>query len=224
MHNPALGPIAFQFGTRPLLTQESPISAEWKARLLTLNPGDVLLHAFSPTGFYSSAVKNSFLEELCQRSERQIGYMIDSVGAHDTCLMVGPRGRPVYVTYPDYQSAQQWQEQGYTTALRTPSSTLIFVTPKKSEEIHQDQVSCMGCLSACLFSNWSQETGSTGHKADPRSFCIQKTLQDISHGGCTDQNLMFAGHNVYRFSKDPFYAGGFIPTVAQLMAHMCTGA
>src|SRR3546814_4432690 len=34
--NPELGQIAFQFGTRPLLTKESPIPAEWKARLMTL--------------------------------------------------------------------------------------------------------------------------------------------------------------------------------------------
>jgi len=52
--NPELGQIVFQFGTRPLLTQESPIPPEWKARLLTLEEGDVLLHRFSPTGFYSS--------------------------------------------------------------------------------------------------------------------------------------------------------------------------
>ncbi len=36
LDNPELGPIAFQFGTRPLLTQESPISEAWKQRLLTL--------------------------------------------------------------------------------------------------------------------------------------------------------------------------------------------
>ena len=34
--NPELGPIAFQFGTRPLLTTESPISDDRKDRLLTL--------------------------------------------------------------------------------------------------------------------------------------------------------------------------------------------
>src|SRR5262249_53189734 len=54
LEDPAVGPVAFQFGTRPLLTQESPISAEWKRRLLTLQPGDVYLNRFSPTGFYSS--------------------------------------------------------------------------------------------------------------------------------------------------------------------------
>ncbi len=62
--NPELGQIAFQFGTRPLLTQESPIPQEWKDRLRELEPGDVLLHRFSPTGFYSSAVRNPFLRNL----------------------------------------------------------------------------------------------------------------------------------------------------------------
>ena len=62
--NPELGQIVFQFGTRPLLTQESPIPPEWKARLMTLEEGDVLLHRFSPTGFYSSAVRNPFLRNL----------------------------------------------------------------------------------------------------------------------------------------------------------------
>ncbi len=60
--NPELGPVAFQFGTRPLVTQESPISEVWKRKLLTLGEGDVYLNRFSPTGFYSSAVRNGFLE------------------------------------------------------------------------------------------------------------------------------------------------------------------
>ena len=72
--NPELGQIVFQFGTRPLLTQESPIPPEWKARLMNLEEGDVLLHRFSPTGFYSSAVRNPFLRNLEARSERQIAY------------------------------------------------------------------------------------------------------------------------------------------------------
>ena len=46
--NPELGPIAFQFGTRPLLTKESPIGDAWKQRLLTLKEGDVFLNRFSP--------------------------------------------------------------------------------------------------------------------------------------------------------------------------------
>ncbi len=76
------------------------------------------------------------------------------------------------------------RRKGFTEALRTPDSTLIFVTPEKAREILADQVACMGCLSQCRFSNWAQHEPefSNGKKADPRSFCIQKTLQDIAHG------------------------------------------
>jgi len=222
--NPELGPVAFQFGTRPLLTQESPISDAWKRKLLTLKEGDVLLNRFSPTGFYSSAVTNPFLKELKGRSDRQIAYTTQAHGEHDTVLLIGARKRPVYVTAQDKVRAEAWIAEGHTEAMRTPESTLIFVSPDKSVEIRTDQIDCMGCLSACLFSNWAQnEEGTTGKKADPRSFCIQKTLQDISHGGDVDTQLMFAGHNAYRFADDPFYANGFIPTVRQLIDRIRTG-
>jgi len=36
--------------------------------------------------------------------------------------------------------------------------------------------------------------------------------------------LMFAGHNAFRFASDPFYAGGFVPTVRQLVDRIVTGA
>ncbi len=83
----------------------------------------------------------------------------------------------------------------------------------------------MGCLSQCAFSSWADnEKNSTGRLADPRSFCIQKTLQDIAHGGPVEQNLMFAGHAAFRFKSDPFYSNGFIPTVKQLVDRILTGA
>jgi hypothetical protein len=114
--------------------------------------------------------------------------------------------------------------EGFTDALRTPDSTLIFVTPDKAEEIRVDQVRCMGCLSQCMFSNWAQnEAGTTGKKADPRSFCIQKTLQNIGHGGDVENELMFAGHNAFRFGTDPYYKNGFIPTVKQLVDRIASG-
>ncbi len=224
LDNPDVGPVAFQFGTRPLLTQESPISAAWKKRLLTLQPGDVLLHRYSPTGFYSSAVRNEFLTELDERSHRQVAFTATPVGDHTESFPVGARGRLVYLTAPDKAHAEGWVAQGFTEALRTPDSTLIFVTPPRAEQIHRDQIECMGCLSACGFSNWAQnEEGSTGKKADPRSFCIQKTLQDISHGADVESQLMFAGHNAYRFAEDPFYSNDFVPTVRQLVGRLQTG-
>jgi NAD(P)H-dependent flavin oxidoreductase YrpB (nitropropane dioxygenase family) len=222
--NPDLGPIAFQFGTRPLLTQESPISEAWKRKLLTLKEGDVYLNRFSPTGFYSSAVRNNFITELTQRNERQVAYQIEPVGDHLAPLEIGARKRVVYLTPHDRESALGWMAQGFNEALRTPDSTLVFVELPKALEIRNDQINCMGCLSACLFSNWAQnEEGSTGKKADPRSFCIQKTLQAISHSDDCEFELMFAGHNAFRFGTDPFYANGFVPTVSQLVDRLKTG-
>lgn len=222
--HPDLAPIAFQFGTRPLVTKESPISDAWKKHLLTLKKGDVFLNRFSPTGFYSSAVRNDFLEELAQRSQRQIPYLTEPSNTHTQAIAVGARGRQLYVQQADYQRVQQWILAGYTTPLVTPDHTLIFVTPAKASQIRQDQIDCMGCLSACRFSNWSQDaTGTTGKKVDPRSYCIQKTLQDISHAGSIHDNLMFAGHNAYRFAGDPFYKDGFIPTVNQLIQRILAG-
>src|SRR6185369_1362136 len=139
------------------------ISMEWKRKLLTLRPGEVLLHRFSPTGFYSSAVRNDYLRELEERSHHQVAYSQESVGDHVAALPVGARGRLVYVTPHDKERAQGWVAEGFVDALRTPDSTLVFVTPERAEQIRRDQVDCMGCLSACGFSNWSQdETGTTG--------------------------------------------------------------
>jgi len=222
--NPELGPIAFQFGTRPLLTKESPIPESWKQRLMRLAKGDILLHRFSPTGFYSSAVYNDFLRDLQGRSERQVPYASEPDETHDAALAVGTRGRQVFIPQAGLEKVRSWMAEGYTEVLRTPENTLIYVTPDQSREILKDQINCMGCLSACSFSNWSQnENGTTGRRADPRSFCIQKTLQSIAHDGDTENNLMFAGHNAYRFADDPFFANGRVPTVRELVDRIVTG-
>jgi len=222
--NDELGPIAFQFGTRPLLTKESPISEEWKARLLTLKEGDILLHRFSPTGFYSSAVHNDYLRDLEARSERQIPFSVSPQGDLTEALEFGPRGRKMFVAAADAPRAKAWHDAGFTEILKTPDDTIVFVTPESRDDIRNDQVACMGCLSQCKFSNWADnEKNSTGRKADPRSFCIQKTLQDIAHGGSVEHNLMFAGHNAYNFATDPFYSNGFVPTVKELVDRIATG-
>ncbi|MFQ5582110.1 MAG: NAD(P)H-dependent flavin oxidoreductase [Mariprofundaceae bacterium] len=224
LDNPEIGPIAFQFGTRPLLTQESPISDVWKQRLLRLRLGDVKLNKFSPTGFYSSAIYNHFLHELYDRADREIAFVDHPAGNHVAPFTFGVRNKQVYVTKYDRKLADGWIRDGYTKALPTPDSTLVFVTPEKAKEIRADQLNCMGCLSQCLFSNWAaNERGTTGRKADPRSFCIQKTLQEIAHGADPDKHLMFAGHAAYRFAEDPFYANGFIPTVRELVERIQTG-
>jgi len=222
--NPELGSIMFQYGTRPLLTRESPIPDDWKARLMGIEEGDVLLHRFSPTGFYSSAVRNPFLRSLEARSDRQIAFSRQEAGDHVFQLDVGVKGKNFWVTQGDLLRAREWFGHGFTDALKTPDNTLVFVSPGEKEEIRKDQADCMGCLSQCLFSSWADtETNSTGRLADPRSFCIQKTLQEIAHGGDVDQNLMFAGHAAYNFKRDPFYSNGFVPSVKQLVDRILTG-
>jgi nitronate monooxygenase len=222
--NPELGAIAFQFGTRPLLTEESPIPQGWKDHLRTLNPGDVLLHRFSPTGFYSSAVRNPFLRSLEERSLRQIPYSKVAAGEHTVQLDVGVKGKNFWVTPTDRDRARAWFGAGFSTALRTPDDTVVFVSPQERDTIRKDQTDCMGCLSHCGFSSWKDHDDfTTGRLADPRSFCIQKTLQDIAHGCPIDENLMFAGHSAYRFKQDPFYSNNFTPTVKQLVDRILTG-
>jgi nitronate monooxygenase len=196
--NPELGQIVFQFGTRPLLTQESPIPPEWKARLMNLEA----------------------------RSERQIAYTKEAIGDHHFQLDVGIGTKKNYwVTKGDLTHAREWYARGFTNAMKTPDDTLIFVKPDEEKQIRVDQAECMGCLSQCGFSSWADnEKNSTGRLADPRSFCIQKTLQDIAHGGPVENNLMFAGHAAFRFKSDPFYSNGFVPTVKQLVDRILTGA
>ncbi len=222
--NPELGQIAFQFGTRPLLTEESPIPQGWKDRLRELDEGDVLLHRFSPTGFYSSAVRNPFLRNLEARSDRQVPYSRVEAGEHTVQLDVGVKGKNFWVTPKDRERARGWVAAGHTEALKTPDDTVVFVTPEERATIREDQAACMGCLSHCGFSSWKDhDDHTTGRLADPRSFCIQKTLQDIAHGAPVDENLMFAGHAAYRFKQDPFYSNNFTPTVKQLVDRILTG-
>jgi len=225
INNKELGPVAFQFGTRPLLTKESPISQIWKDRLLTLNKGDILLHRFSPTNFYSSAVKNSFIKDLIERKKRQLKTSLSKVGEMIVPLKLG-KNKTFYFTKQDAIKAANWVKQGFTEVLKTPEDSIVFVSENKAQEIRKDQKDCMGCLSQCKFSNWSDNSEnkySTGRKVDPRSFCIQKTLQNIAHGHDPDNELMFAGHNAWKFKEDPFYSNGFVPSVKELVNRIASG-
>ena len=168
---------------------------------------------------------DNFLQELEERSERQTPFLKEQTNEFNEKIEIGPRKRTFYVKHSDKSKILEWIKKGFSKPMTTPNDTHIWVTIQKASQIVKDQIDCMGCLSQCLFSNWSQgESGTTGKKADPRSFCIQKTLQNISHGISSLENqLMFAGHSVYRFAMDPFYKGGFIPKVNQLVDRIMKG-
>lgn len=226
LDNPEVGPIVFQFGTRPIVTKEYPVSDAWKNKLLTLKKGDVYLNRFSPTGFYSSAVENSFIKELQQREIHQVDYRSSADEEFSATVPFGHRGRVVYVRPSDKIKVDNWIKNGFTEGMKTPDDTIMFVDKSKANQIVTDQINCMGCLSQCRFSNWSHDPASgysNGKKADPRSFCIQKTLQEIHQGADVENQLMFAGHNAYRFASDPYYANGFVPTIGQLVERIMQG-
>jgi hypothetical protein len=107
--------------------------------------------------------------------------------------------------------------------MRTPDDTVVFVTPEQAAQMLEDQKNCRCCLSVCRFSSWCQHNGTTGKIPDPRTFCIQKSLQAAAHGGSLDDNLLFAGHEAYRFAEDPFYDNDFIPTTKQLIDRIVSG-
>ena len=224
--NKEVGPITFQFGTRPIVTQEYPVSLEWKLKLLNLKKGDVYLNRFSPTGFYSSAVENDFIRELKSIEDSQVKFSSQLSKEFPIAIDFGHRGRKIYIQNQDYKKVQSLKLQGFNELIKTPDDTVIFVSRQKALQIKKDQVDCMGCLSQCRFSNWSQHQEvnfTTGKKPDPRSFCIQKTLQYAKEGIDLENQLMFSGHNAYRFASDEFYQNNYIPTISELIERITAG-
>lgn len=225
IENKQLGNVAFQFGTRPILTKETPVADAWHDKLMSLRRGDIKLNQLSPTGFYSSAVDNEMVRDLLDREKRQVK-IVEEDGSHrgtSISFKIKIGVREVALDPSKRTDIERWIFEGFSQPMLTPDQTVVFVTPEQSREILEDQRNCCCCLSTCRFSSWCQHKGTTGKVPDPRTFCIQKNLRNIAHGGDIEKNLMFAGHLAYRFSEDPFYAGGFIPTVHELIERLFTG-
>ncbi|MDD4556126.1 MAG: nitronate monooxygenase [Alphaproteobacteria bacterium] len=219
--NPDIGQIAFQFGTRPLLTKESPISEAWKKLLTTIKKGDVIRQSFSPTGFVSMAVKNTFLERLMARKDGEI--VVSKEQTEDFSQALQTKTSTLYIKAEDVEKANRQLAAGFTEIKITPDSSVVFLTPEEAAKQQKDRAECVGCLSQCMFSSWCQRNGSSGRIPDPRSYCIHKTLYDVGHNGSIDNNLVFAGSQAYRFGQDPFYNNGFVPTVKELVQRITKG-
>ena len=166
--NPELGPIAFQYGTRPLLTVESPISDGLEAQ------------ADHPeAGRHQAASLQPHRLLLVGGQEPLPGRTLPAVRASDRLQPRSRRrtyrgnvhrsARPFGLRHAGGQEAcRRLDRRRLLRAPAHPGFDPGLVTPEKSAEIRKDQVDCMGCLSACAFSNWSQgETGTTGKRADP---------------------------------------------------------
>jgi NAD(P)H-dependent flavin oxidoreductase YrpB (nitropropane dioxygenase family) len=219
--NPELGDVAFQFGTRPMVTKESPISQAWQNLMLNLKKGDVILQKFSPTGFFSSAIKNSFLENLIERKNGEIAFLNEPDADFSHPLTYNAH-RTIYIKPTDAEKANRQLADGHTVLQETPDQTVVFLTTEEWQKMKQDRAECVGCLSQCQFSTWSRANGTTGKLPDPRTYCIHKTLYEVGHNGSIKDHLLFAGHQVYRFATDPLYRNG-IPSVRELIEKIKIG-
>lgn len=219
--NPEIGKLAFQFGTRPMITKESPISDAWKKLMLQVKKGDVILQKFSPTGFFSSAIKNTFLSRLIERKQGEVPFAHEADAEFSQPLHL-TENKIIFIRAEDSAKVMKQIKSGHTEIKETPDNTVVFLTPDEWVQMKEDRKNCVGCLSQCQFSAWSQSKGTTGRLPDPRSYCIHKTLYDVSHNGSIVDNLLFAGHQVYRFATDPLYRNG-IPSVKELIERIKSG-
>lgn len=222
--NPDIGKIAFQFGTRPMITKESPVSEAWKKVMMQVKKGDVILQRFSPTGFFSSAIKNTFLEKLINRKNGEIAFKATAEGEFSEPLKISEH-KTVFIKSANKEKAFNQINAGLTEIKETPDETVVFMTPEDWEQMKEDRKNCVGCLSQCQFSTWcaSSPTKSSGKIPDPRTYCIHKTLYEVGHGGSVKDHLLFAGHQVYRFATDPLYRNGCIPSVKELIDRIKKG-
>ena len=214
--NPEVGNVGFQFGTRPLLTKESPISQAWKKLLLSLDLNDVVIQDFSPTGFLSSAIKNSFIMKLFDRTEKQIPY--SKVKSEDFSEAISySKNTTYYIRKQDLAIVDEQKKKGRCCLSATPDNTLIFLTKDEKAQCMEDIKDCCGCLSACKFSSWTTHGGTTGKLPDLRSFCIRKSLIEVGHKGNILDNILFSGKNAFKFKNDPLFKTGNWPTIKELI-------
>ncbi len=118
---------------------------------------------------------------------------------------IGARGRLVY---RDRRRQAARRRMGPPGLHRSPAHAGIDADLRQPREGRRDpratrSIAWAACRPAPSRTGRRTRPGTTGHKADPRSFCIQKTLQEISHSDKIEDQLMFAGHNAYRFADDP---------------------
>lgn len=218
LDNKEIGNVAFQFGTRPLVTVENPAPMAFKKTLLNLEPNDIKTNNFSPTGFWSSAINNDFLQDLYDRSTRQIEF--SDIKTDEFNLEFNPK---IFINNIDLDQIEIWKNKGFTKYVKTPDNTLLFLQPEKLEKLKKDMSECCGCLSQCQFSSWCQSSAShsTGRIPDYRKMCIQKALQNAKNGD--PEPLYFSGSEAYRFKTDPMYKDGYIPTTKELIEALVDG-
>ncbi len=110
---PTSGPIAFQFGTRPLLTKESPVSDGWKRALLMLKPGDVTPQSLQPDRLLLLGGQQR-LPSRTDRAQRAAGRLQPRAGrrTRPRRSRSAPAGAPSTSPRPTTRRAAAWLAAG----------------------------------------------------------------------------------------------------------------
>ena len=227
LNNEEVGNVAFQFGTRPIVTVENPAPMTVKKMLLNLKREDIKTNNFSPTGFYSSAINTTFLQSMYARLKREFEFS-DVSNEEFTVEITAPNSTKQYFAKAtDVNDIKNYFLQGYTIMQKTPDNTVVLLNLEESTEMKENLRDCHGCLSQCRFSSWSQyfpeNSYNTGKLPDCRSFCIQKALRNAKDDKNFDKQLVFSGSIATRFAGDPMYANGYIPTTKELIEALVEG-
>jgi nitronate monooxygenase len=175
--------IAFQFGTRPLLTRKARSRRCGRRAARRSSRATSCCTASRPPASIQLAVRNTFLRASRRAASGRSAYSKVEAGEHTVQLDVGVKAaRTSGCPEDDLNRARAWHGAGFTEALKTPDDTLVFVAPR-SEDDPQGPGRLHGLPVALRLLVWKDHDDyTTGRLADPRSFCIQKTLQDIAHG------------------------------------------
>jgi hypothetical protein len=212
--NPELGPVAFQFGTRPAAD-----ARESDFRRLEGQAADAARRRRLPQPVQSHRVlfiggAQRLPGGAAAALEHQVAYAVEPVGEHVAPFHVGARGRLVYLTPHDRDSAQPLGRRRVYRSIADAGCDADLCdagkgarNPQRSDQLHGVPQRLP------VLELGAERAGHDRQEADPRSFCIQKTLQAIRHSDDVEFQLMFAGHNAYRFGSDPFYANGYVPSV-----------
>ena len=161
------------------------------------------------------------------RSQRQIAFAAapDAERGLTEPLAFGTRGRWLYVRPEDLARVEAWIAEGYSQAMKTPGRHADLRQPRERDRDPPRPDQLHGLPVGLQVQQLGVQRGATPPASRPirarsasRRRCTRSpTARDVR------TQLMFAGHNVYKFRDDPFYSNGFIPTVRQLVERIATG-
>ena len=211
--NPDLGPDRLPVRHPPAADPGEPDRRGLEAEAADASrKGDVFLNRFSPTGFYSIG-REQRLHPGAARAQRAPGRLHDRAGgrAHGRVRRRPAQARSSISRRTTSSACRRWEAEGYHRgAAHAGHHAGLRHAARRPREITADQVACMGCLSQCRFSNWSQHEPGLQQRQEGRPAQLLHPEDAAGRSAMTadepqqvEHNLMFSGHNAFRFALRP---------------------